>query len=183
MIDVDIPAAPDLDDLEQREAWRIHSDREAAWALRKLAAALAEAERINRDAADEIEALKAWRDAALAGPEHDAGFFEAALVRYRVELEERDPDLPKTYKLPGGVITRRKRPDTYQVTDADAFTAWALANNRDLVKIEPRVSGLRDIVVHDNDADSVLVVDRNGEIVPGVEHHLGTDAYAAKPGA
>lgn len=179
MIDVDVAGTPDLDDDEARQAWRIHSDREAAWAMRKLAAAVAETERVTQAAADEIDALKAWRDAALAGPTHDAEFFEAALVAYRLELEERNPELPKTYKVPGGVIARRKRPDTYRVTDETAYVAWALEYNADLLRIESRLSELRTFA----DAGDGRLVDRWGQVVPGVEHVVGTDAYHAKPGA
>lgn len=180
MIDVDVAGTPDLDDDEARQAWRIHSDREAAWAMRKLAAAVAETERVTQAAADEIDALKAWRDAALAGPTHDAEFFEAALVAYRLELEERNPELPKTYKVPGGVIARRKRPDTYRVTDDQAFIAWALDTGLEhLLHIEPRTSGLKAFTA--NDEGTLVTAD--GEVVPGVEHVVGTDAYHAKPGA
>jgi Bacteriophage Mu Gam like protein len=178
MIDLEVTGTPDLDDDAQREAWRIHSDREAAWALRKLAAALAETQRIAQAAADEIDALKAWRDAAVAGPQRDAAFFEAALVRYRVELEGRNPELPKTYKLPGGVIARRKQPDQYQVTDEPTFVAWALDTGHEhLLHIEPRTTGLKAFTANDEGT----LVTAEGEVVPGAERVVRDDAYSAKP--
>ena len=103
-------------------------------------------------------------------------------MAYRLELEERDPDLPKTYKVPGGVIARRKQPDRIVVTDEAAFVAWALEGYRDLLHIEPRVSGLRNITESEPDS-ALLVTSIDGEIVPGVEHVTGNDAYSAKPGA
>jgi hypothetical protein len=176
MIDLELPGAPDLDDDAERERWRIHSDREAAWAIRKLATAVAEHERIKQNAADEIDAIRAWQDAALAGPARDAAFFEGALVRYRLELEEANPALPKTYKIPGGVITRRKQPDVYRITAEAAFIAWALAEHPELVHIEARVAGLRDFRRGDQ------LVDEDGQHIPGVELVVRDDTYSAKPG-
>lgn len=166
-------------DPEHRDGYRIGGDREATWALRKLAAAHAERDRIMAVAGEEIARITAWRNAAVRGPEADIDFFEAVLIDYRRRLEAENPNLPQTYKLPGGVITRRRSPVRAEVLDPEAFTAWALVHDPAAVKVTPLVSALGSY----QRTDEGDVVSPDGEVVPGVHVVGGDDRYAAKPEA
>lgn len=143
---LELADAPDLEDDEQRERWKVKSDRAASWALRRLGDTEAEIARLKLAAQDEIDSLKAWLEAALAPLARDVNFFEGVLIEYRMALEAEHPDLPQTYKVPGGTIARRKTPDKIEIVDADAVVRWAIRSGLfDLLKIEPRVSLLKEI--------------------------------------
>lgn len=147
----EIDDAPDLDDDEQRERWKVRSDRAASWALRKLRETLDEIERVTLAAGDEIRSLNAWKDAAIAPLARDVNFFEGVLIGYRLELEAKNPALPKTYKVPGGTISRRKSADKIEIVDEDALVRWAIRSGLfEFLKISPLVSKLGDFTpVHE----------------------------------
>lgn len=199
---LELEDAPDLDDDEQRERWKVKSDRAASWALRRLGAAAAEIERIKQNADDEITAIKAWAEAATAEPKRDINFFEGVLIDYRMRLEADNPKLPQTYKVPGGTIARRKTPDKIEIVDPEKLVRWAIRSGLfDILKIEPQVSKLKDIGATAQH-DEIEPEDEGGtgppflvpvgrmvigegddiEIVPGVVHLIREDSYSAKPG-
>lgn len=159
----------DLADATIREVWTIPDSEAANWAFRKLAHAQEELARIKADAAAEIARIQAWADDASRPLESDAAWFTGRLIEYRRRLEDADPTLPKTYRLPFGSITRRKLPDKTVVTDKAAAIAWAQEHAPDAVKLDLLVSQLPD-------ADP-----ETGELVPGVERVVGVDKYDAKP--
>lgn len=173
-----LPDGPPLN----RETWQIDSDGAASWALRKMGAALAEVARCKQLADDEITRVKAWLDTATIGPQHDADFFESRLIDYRFRLEDANPDLPKTYRVPGGRIARRKLPDRVEVVDEQALIGWALTSGADVIRITASVSALKKVAAPtDPDAEKCGLVTGDGEQVPGVVHVLGDDRYSATP--
>jgi hypothetical protein len=99
------------------------------------------------------------------------------LVAYRLELEDRDPKLAGTYKLPTVTLSRRKGRMRTIVTNPEQFLSWALENRVSALKIEPLVSGLAEMTR----TDDGRIVDDSGEAVPGVEEHRGDDTITAKP--
>lgn len=180
------------EDDESRERWSVGGDREATWALRKMAACDAEMDRLTADAAHEIEAIKAWLEAALTGPARDRSFFESKLIEYRRRLEADNPKLPLTYKVPGGVIARRKGSRSVVITDEQTFVEWALDNDPELVKLAPLKGGLvakdalyklPDVPENEDDGWVSVVVSGSGEKVPGVQVVRDPAQYGAKPEA
>jgi hypothetical protein len=180
--DVDVP-----DDDEHRQRWRIASDAQAVAIARRLGQRRAEIERIDAIVEHEIRRLRDWRAAAAAGPERDAAFFEGALIEYRMGLEDQDPDLPKTYRLPGANLCRRKLPDRVEVVDDAALVAWLRSMPDDdpvraalKVTERPLVSELAKVVqVVDTDDGGRLVL-HDGEPVPGVSYEIPGDRYAVE---
>lgn len=159
-----------------REAWRIEGDRTATWVLRKLKAARAELERIDAEADEEEARIEEWRAMSKSPIEADARFFEDSLVDYYRRLEA-EREMPKTYKLPAGSITKRKAPDRIEVDDAEAFKDWAEASGRlDLlrIKIDPDKNALKNL----NHDEEGRIIDY-GEPVPGVRWAEGEDRYGA----
>lgn len=169
-----------------REAWRIHSDREATWAIKKMRAAQAELDRVKEEYDAERELLDQFLKDASAGPERDLEFFKGHLIAYRMELEDRDPDLAKTYKLPGGNLTRRAGSKVIEVTDLDEFRKWALTGQRyALLSVGPAKQAIKDLLraVHgtlengDDDPIGLLIDQETGEAAQGVVELVKPDSY------
>jgi len=182
----DLAAAERLDD---ERPWQINDDAGANWALRKIAKAEAEIARINLIAQAELDRIQQWRADATKAPSDDVSFFRGHLIDYRRRLEENDPSLPKTYRLPAGDITRRRGPTRVEVADEKAFVAWAVQNDPSLLSLKPLVSRLKDQKdrylsgVPDGDESverAVNVVARTGEIVPGVRYVFEPERYGVK---
>lgn len=173
---------PDLTDDEVRDRWRIDNDDLAGWALRKLAAAQAEQDRIKRLAEAELARIHDWQADATRQVQRDVEFFTARLVEYRRDLEARDPSLAKTYKLPNGSLARRAGRESTRVTAEDSFVSWALDNQPDALTYKPKVSALAGYHHEQIDGATVLVSD-DGEVVPGVEVVRGEDRYEVRPAA
>lgn len=173
---------PDLTNPDAREAWAgVHDDAMADWALRKIAHAEAERTRLRCLAEQRIDDIRGWLEVALRPLDHDIEFFTHHLITYRRELEDQDPKLAKTYKLPSGAIKRRAGRDRTVVVDQQAFTAWALDNLPEALKIDPRVSALADARFATNvvDGEGGHLFDREtSAMVPGVEIIEGADTYS-----
>jgi hypothetical protein len=170
---------PDLTDAQIRERWTIDDDDAAGWALRKLAAAQAERDRIKRVAQAELARIETWAADADRQVQHDVDFFTARLVEYRRMLEHNNPSLPLTYKLPGGSLTRRKAPEVVVIESPDEFTSWALDNAPDALDYKPK----KTVIKEWHRRDDGQVVSPDGEPVPGVSVQRGDDRYDVKPAA
>lgn len=195
--------APDIEPTpETRERWSIDGDRTAGWALRRLARARGEVDRINAEADRRIALIEAWREDALRTPMSDAAFFEGALGDWhRRRLEPVVADALDTYlnahpnaspddalaavwanlkgkslKLPDGTLTARRTPDTVEVVDPDAAVTWALTEGHaHLVNLKPALAELRKLP-----RAGGAVVGPDGEAVPGVVPRAGRLTYGAK---
>jgi phage host-nuclease inhibitor protein Gam len=183
-----------------REAWRIDSDGEASWALRKLATYQAELARLVEQAEGEQARIDDWLADSTSGLHSQIEFFTDHLNdwHHRLVDERGADDMPQTYRLVNGSLVRRKAPDGVNITDADAFVAWALAEGRiDLLNIKPAAQPMRSEVglgwqvpamVVDGKGKPVRaeygnlhpVVTAGGEVVPGVEYRVGAEGYNVK---
>lgn len=166
--------APDLG--ESPETYRIGGDKEATWALRKIAQAEAEIARIRQQAIAETTRINEWGAAAERGPQSTVDFFTGKLIEYRRLLEDANPHLPQTYKVVGGRIARRKGRASTKVTEPDLFVKWAQQNAPDAVKVTPLVSALASW----KRTDAGELVSPDGETVPGVQEVRSDDVYQVK---
>jgi hypothetical protein len=121
----------------------------------------------------------AWAADAARSSDSDVSFFTARLVEYRRQLEDSDPKLPGTYKLPTVALKRTAGRLSVKVLDEAAFIAWATENCPDAVKVTraPLVSGLAGLARKDDGQ----IVSEDGEVVPGVEERRADDSYTVKP--
>jgi hypothetical protein len=177
---------PDLSDETAAEAWRIDGDREMIWAGRKLAHHQAEIDRIRAILQAELDTLTRWATDAMRPHESSVDFFTSKIINYRLRLEDADPNLPKTYKVPGCEVTRRQQPTAVTVTDPEAFIEWAVWHDPDaLSPVRPTVARLKakgapyslpDVAP----GETAPVVSADGEVVPGVAVTRAEDKYAVK---
>ena len=178
-----LATGPDLDDPTVKERWVCDSDEKATWCLRKLAAIQAERDRIKRLWEAEEARLNAWLMDADRPLEHDAAFFIGQLQGYRMQLEDENPDLPKTYKLPTGALARRAGRESTYIGDEDAFVAWAKDNCPDALRVTPKVTPLKDWMRQVDEDGTVHLVSPDGEVVPGVRVLRGEDRIEVRPAA
>src|SRR5690606_2623332 len=107
-----------------RERFVVDNDEKATWAARKATRAQAEVDRIRAQADTEIARIREWAAEASRSAQHDVDFFTGLLDGYLHRLiDEHGDDLPKTYRVLGADLVRRKAPDTIKVApdgnDAD----------------------------------------------------------------
>lgn len=159
-----------------QQAWEVDGDNTAMWAIGKLDAAIAERDRIRRNAQYQIEQIqaKALRDEAVSTRTID--FMTAKLVGYRRRLEADNPQLPKTYRLANGDLCVRAGRPSVRVIDESAFIDWATDNQPSALSYKPKVSALKDLGRVDGQ-----IIDSNGEPVPGVIEVAGEPSYTVKP--
>lgn len=153
----------------------IDNDEWAEWAMRRVVRAqvrIAEAEQRHGAWVGRIDD---WLADVTAADRRIVSRLVAALENYARARRERDESC-KTITLPSGTLyTTRPTSARVDIADEKAVLVWAAGldeERRDsVIRTHPTVlvTGLRDVVriVESEDGDR-LVVDLNGEIVPGV---------------
>jgi hypothetical protein len=199
LTDASLPdGAPDTEaPEEERQRYRLGGDREASWALMKLAKAEAEKGRIRTLAEDERSRIDQWEAEASAGPRRDADYFRSLLFEYHVgllkeevaalEAEGKTPAEAwakarrKTYRLPAGTLTARKGGEGVEVEDAAAFEAWVRKNpeaNVVLAAVKPDKVTVKQQTEHT--PDGTIVIDGD-EVVPGLRWYADPPSFTATP--
>ncbi len=169
--------APDLDDDETAALWQVADDFAANWALRKVGQANRELVRLQEAAEHEIAAINQWLEAASAPHLRTVSFFTGRLVDYRRHLEDENPDLPLTYKLPGGALTRRAGRARTVLLDEDALVEWATANHPEAVARKALPSKVTRADRFTTNENGDVVDTSTGEIVPGLRVTVGGPTY------
>lgn len=167
----------DGDDPEPNPAFRVDSTTKAEWAMRKVVAARADLARIAAEAEELQHRIIAWHQQAERRPQRTIEHFEALLVRYHRETYEaavaegvREKDLPKSIKLPSGVLkSTAPGKGRLVVDDEAALVEWLVTNDYvdDLTKRTVKNAELRSAAV-ETDKDGVTVLVLGGEVVPHV---------------
>lgn len=186
------PTAPHYD-VPDKPRFEITDDSKASWAFRKIAAHQAEIARCRELADDERARIDQWEEDACRTPRRKIANLEAMLTAYAETLIDADPKRRK-WSTPGGDIIQRKGRDKIEVTDEEAFIAWALGYAPEAVKIEPRTSKLGAV-------PDELTVDAKGKptvegqrsrlvlgadvpeplVVPGVAYVVGSSKLVLTP--
>lgn len=158
------------------DTWQgVHDDDTAQRLLRSIARNTHERDRIRRNAAAEIDRIQAKALADEKPLTDSIEWAENELEGYLRRLRQSDPKL-KTYKLPGGNLTVRAGRSRTVVNDSPAFVEWALSAAPAALKIEPLVSVLTPSHGFVR-TDEGVIVNADGEVVPGVEVITGDESY------
>lgn len=125
-VDVSVIAMATADTTQERHRWRIESDDQAEWAMRKLVKLRAARDRIIDQANVWLSRIDEWRDDLLRTDRviDRMGFFEAHLADYALRLRQVDPSR-KTFKFPSGKVTTTAYQPKARITDEGAVLAWA----------------------------------------------------------
>ena len=163
-------------DPSDSDTWQgVQDDETAQRLLRSLARNTRERDRIRRNAAAEIDRIQAKALADEKPLNERIEWLENELSGYLRRLRQSDPKL-KTYKLPGGNLTVRAGRSRTVVHDSHAFVEWALSAAPAALKIEPLVSVLTPSHGFVR-TDEGVIVNADGEVVPGVEVVTGDESY------
>lgn len=175
-VDVDIQLAiaegtyvqPNVPSLHQ-DRFTVDDDDKATWALRKLARIRLEMAANQEQAEREIERIRAWLDEVNGSLERHAEFFDSHLRYYHRTILNSDPSR-KTVKLPAGTLKARKRPDTIEIVEPEAFIEWARVARPEFIrtKFEINKSVVREAVLKD------------GEVIEGVEAEPGDISFSVE---
>lgn len=159
------------------DGFRVHDESSAEWALRVVAKHRRRLAAHEDVAKATIEHTNEWLDGQrkryLDSTEHLLGLLES----YHRQVLDENPKA-RTLQLPSGTLKARKAPDVVDVTDVDAFVAWAEAGHDELLRIktDPDKPKIRSLLGHD-ETDGVLVDPATGERVPGLAWVVGEVAF------
>lgn len=179
LFETDPDDAPDPFD-DDAPVWEVTDDAAAGWCMRKIGRANSELLRFQEAADYEVARIRRRLDEVSAPLARTVGFFESKLIDYRRRLEDESPELPATYRLPHGDITRRKGRARTLVLNAEEFTAWALRWAPDAVTVKPLTSTLTKAERFEVTAEGRVVDTSSGELVPGVEVAVSPPSYGVK---
>lgn len=158
-----------------RTGWSPPSVMVAEWTARRLVEARALIAQKAEERAVWVAQIDEWYSSVTGEAQLIVAFAEAALKAHA--LRHREETKRATLKLPSMIVRTKSNPARIVVEDADAFVEWAKVSDPDAlrVKYEPIldvVKGYRDVIVTVSDGDEtfeeVVIVDADGEVVPGL---------------
>lgn len=148
-------------------AFRLDTDRMAAWAMRKRSEAQARISEAQAVAGAERQRVDAWLHTTTATPERDVAFFDRLLTDYA--LREREQHDRKTLTTPHGTVKTTGVKATGKLRDSDALLAVLKAADRsDLITTVEVIPSLAELVTLGVIAmtDDGAVLTATGELLP-----------------
>ncbi|OWT52651.1 host-nuclease inhibitor Gam family protein [Bacillus sp. K2I17] len=138
------------------------------WAFRKISALKDKEKEVVQLANVERERIANWEKSEL-NPIHDSiGFFEWHIQRYHAEQLAADPK-QKTISTPYGKSKTRKSSEAPEKADETKLLDYAIENELDdCIKTEIKWGELKKKFKIQKIGDEKVIVDEDGQIVPGV---------------
>ena len=151
--------------IESDDRWRVRTDDDAEWALRRIAAANADLEALHEKAKRWTEQITGWFEQAAREPARTAEFFTAQVERYA--MAERREHNRKSVRLPSGKFSTRSVPGALEIVDEAEVLEWAKAVMPDAVRVreDVQVSMLRHLVGPIAEVDGKWVATDTGEVL------------------
>lgn len=162
---------------DPEHGFTVTDDTTAEWALERMREHTAEVARIKANAEEAIDRIRSKADHDCAQSARRIDYLHTLLVDYRRQLEEQDPSLPKTYRLPSGNLKRRAGSESVQIADPDAFIEWARDGRLDLLRLTPAKDAIKRATTVTEDG---TLVSADGEVLPGVTITRGPDSYSVE---
>lgn len=135
-----------IDDEQLRAAvtWRIHSDDEAEWAMRHLAAATANRQALDAQLDAYIDRIRTWHAQARRSVDRDISFFDGHLQVYALRRRAASGGKLATLTLPSGRVATTLHSPAVEVDDDELVAAWAetslpVAQVDELVQVKTKV--------------------------------------------
>ncbi|HHT7155017.1 MULTISPECIES: host-nuclease inhibitor Gam family protein [Bacillus cereus group] len=138
------------------------------WAFRKISALKAKEKEITTLANVERDRITQWEQSELKPIHNDISFFETHIRRYHMEQLEMDPK-QKTISTPYGKSKTRKSKETPDKGDEALLLDYVIQNDlAEFIKNSVKWADLKKTLKIVQIGDEKVVVDGDGQIVPGV---------------
>ncbi|HFU7087182.1 TPA: host-nuclease inhibitor Gam family protein [Bacillus cereus] len=155
-----------LQDAEQQ--FEVTDINQLNWAFRKISALKAQEKQITTLANDERERITEWEKNELKPIHNSISFFETHIRRYHMEQLAEDPK-QKTISTPYGKSKTRKSKEAPEQKNKHDLLQYAIENELDdCIKNEVSWTDLKKKLKIVEISGEKVVVDENGQIVPGV---------------
>jgi len=155
----------DQEELKQR--FEITGLDSLNWAFRKLAAIKAKEEEIGKLVERELERIKLWETEQKKAIQQDKEFFEGLIQQYHAKQLAADPKA-KTLSTPYGKSKARATKAQPDKADEEALLHYVKANKMDeFIKESLKWGDLKKTLKVVSIGEKEIVVDNNGEVVPG----------------
>jgi len=151
---------------QKTEPFKVHDDKSADWALRKIREHEAKIAYIEEFAEEQIQDILAWAESATKSARDSIQYLSGLLEEYHRQLFAENPKV-KTIKLPAGEIQLRQQQPQYR-RDNDRLLAWLKANRPEFIRVAetPDWANVKQaFAVH----NGRLVDPETGEVVDGVD--------------
>ena len=155
---------------QEREVFRIDGIETLTWAFKKLASITSELEDKSNVAKYEKEQIDNWLKKVSEPLEHSKKFFEAKIKEYHEQILLENPK-QKSISTPFGKIKSTRSAAQPSQENKDELLQYVTLNDPDLLKIERSVKWAdlkKKLSIVETD-DGLIIIDDNGQIVPGLK--------------
>ncbi|WP_144528760.1 host-nuclease inhibitor Gam family protein [Peribacillus simplex] len=138
------------------------------WAFRKLTALKSKEKEIKQLANVERVRIAEWEKGELSSINNSTSFFESLITLYHAKQLAEDPKA-KTISTPYGKSKTRKSKETPEKANEEIILQYVIENEMDeFIKNSVKWADLKKSLKIVEISGEKLVVDENGQIVPGV---------------
>lgn len=153
--------------VEEKERFKIESDHQADWALRKIKEAENEIEKVEYFAETQIRQIENWKSKQLEKQHNSIDYFKSLLAEYLQNKRKEDPKL-KSITLPSGNVGFRKKPAKWIYNDETALKTLESENLNEYIKIEKKLNKTA-IKKAFKVIDGKVINPDTGQVIEGIE--------------
>ena len=167
--DLELMEVEDINSLQPEDnRFEITDINSLNWAFRKVAALQSKAKEIKQLADVERERIESWERSELKSIDASLNFFESLVTQYHQKQLAEDPKA-KTISTPYGKSKTRKTKEQPEKANEELVLQYVIENNLDeYIKNSVKWADLKkDLKIVEISGEKV-VVDSNGQIVPGI---------------
>lgn len=168
------------DEQQERPQFIITDLNGLNWAFRKMSAITAKMNEVKSLAKAERERIDTWEQKECAGYESDLEYFTQQISQYHASVLKKDPKA-KSIKTPYGVAKSTTTKPTPEKTDEKALVEYAKANDvpvvEEVVTEKLKWAELKKMLSVVEMNGEQVVIDENGQVVPGVVAKPATTTF------
>jgi sulfur carrier protein ThiS len=159
----------EVEEIESQETnFEITDINSLNWAFRKLTALKSKEKEIKQLANVERDRIAEWEKGELSSVTNSVSFFESLITLYHAKQLAEDPKA-KTISTPYGKSKTRKSKETPDKANEDVILQYVIENEMDeFIKNSVKWADLKKSLKIVEISGEKVVVDENGQIVPGV---------------
>ena len=150
------------------------------WAFRKMAALKSKEKEIKQLADIERDRINAWEKSELSSLVNSMDFFQSLITAYHAQQLEQDPKA-KTISTPYGKSKSRATKEAPEKENEEAILQHVIENEMDdYIKNSLKWSDFKKAVKIVEVAGEKVIVDENGQLVPGMTVKPGSISYTVE---